>query len=155
MRPMLRLLKSTSRISLMAELEDKAKAGSDLAKAAKEVGATVKSSDLVGRDAQVPDVGQLLQTAPALFDLSIGQISKPINSQRNGVVAKLTEKQQPTPDEIQKNFEQTRDALLNQKREDMFSVFVTNLVDQYQKQGRIRINKRMQQQPGLPGQPQS
>jgi peptidyl-prolyl cis-trans isomerase D len=138
-----------------AELADKAKTENDLAKAAKEVGATVKSSDLVGRDAQVPDVGQLSQTAPALFDLNVGQVSQPINSQRTGVVAKLTEKQQPTPDEIQKNFEQTRDALLNQKREDMFAVFVTNLVDQYQKQGRIRINKRMQQQPGLPGQPQS
>ncbi len=138
-----------------AELADKAKAENDLAKAAKEVGATMKSSDLVGRDAQVPDVGQLAQTAPALFDLNVGQISQPINSQRTGVVAKLTDKQQPTPDEIQKNFEQTRDALLNQKREDMFAVFVTNLVDQYQKQGRIRINKRMQQQPGLPGQPQS
>ena len=138
-----------------AELADKAKATGDLAKAAKDVGATVKSSDLVGRDAQVPDVGQLSQTAPALFDLNVGQVSQPINSQRTGVVAKLTDKQQPTPDEIQKNFEQTRDALLNQKREDMFAVFVTNLVDQYQKQGRIRINKRMQQQPGLPGQPQS
>ena len=137
-----------------AELADKAKAENDLAKAAKEVGATVKSSDLVGRDAQVPDVGQLSQTAPALFDLNVGQVSQPINSQRTGVVAKLTDKQQPTPDEIQKNFEQTRDALLNQRREDMFAVFVTNLVAQYEKQGRIRINKRMQQQPGLPGQPQ-
>jgi peptidyl-prolyl cis-trans isomerase D len=37
----------------------------------------------------------------------------------------------------------------------MFSVFVTNLTDQYQKQGRIRINKKMQQQPGLPGSPKS
>jgi peptidyl-prolyl cis-trans isomerase D len=137
-----------------AELADKAKAENDLAKAAKEVGATVKSSDLVGRDAQVPDVGQLSQTAPGLFDLSVGQISQPISSQRTGVVAKLTEKQQPTPDEVQKNFDQTRDALLNQKREDMFAVFVTNLVDQYQKQGRIRVNKRMQQPAGLPGQPQ-
>jgi len=138
-----------------AELADKAKAGGDLAKAAKEVGATVKSSDLVGRDAQVPDVGQLSSTAPALFDLNVGQLSQPINSQRTGVVAKLTEKQQPTPDEIKKNFDQTRDSLLKQRRDEMFAVFVTNLVDQYQKQGRISINRRMQQQPGLPGQPQS
>ena len=136
------------------ELEDKAKAENDLAKAAKEVGAAVKSSDLVGRDAQVPDIGQLATTAPALFDLNVGQISKPITSQRTGVVAKLTEKQQPTPDEIQKNFDQTRDSLLNQKREQMFEVFVTNLVSQYQKQGRISINRRMQQ-PGMPGAPRS
>jgi peptidyl-prolyl cis-trans isomerase D len=138
-----------------AELADKAKATNDLLKAAKEVGATIKTSDLVGRDAQVPDVGQLSQTAPALFDLNVGQISQPINGQRTGVVAKLAEKQQPTPEETQKNFEQTRDSLLNQKREDMFAVFVTNLVDQYQKQGRIRMNRRAQQQPALPAQPQS
>ena len=137
------------------ELADKAKAGNDLAKAAKEVGATMKSSDLVGRDAQVPDVGQLAQTAPTLFDLNVGQISQPITSQRTGVVAKLTQKQQPTPDEIQKNFEQTRDSLLNQKRDEMYSVFVSNLVDQYQKDGRIHVSRRAQQQPGLPAQPQS
>lgn len=136
------------------ELADKAKAENDLAKAAKEVGATMKSSDLIGRDAQVPDVGQLSQTAPTLFDLNVGQLSQPINSQRTGVVAKLTQKQEPTPDEIQKNFEKTRDSLLNQKRDEMFSVFVTNLVDQYQKEGRIRVSRRAQQ-PGLPAKPQS
>ena len=135
------------------ELDDKAKAEGDLAKAAKEVGAAVKSSDLVGRTAQVPDVGQLSSTAPTLFDLNVEQISQPIMSQRTGVVAKLTEKQQPTPEEIQKNFDQTRDSLLNQKREEMFSVFVTNLTAQYEKEGRVRMNRRMQQQPGMPGAP--
>jgi len=136
------------------ELEDKAKAEGDLAKAAKDVGATMKNSDLVGRTAQVPDVGQLSSTAPALFDLNVGQISQPIMSQRTGVVAKLTEKEQPTADEIQKNFDQTRDSLLNQKREEMFSVFVTNLTAQYEKDGRVRMNRRMQQQQsGMPGAP--
>src|SRR6201994_271066 len=62
------------------ELADKAHSENDLAKAAKEVGATIKSSDLVGRDAQVPDVGQLSTAAPALFDLNVGQISAAINS---------------------------------------------------------------------------
>lgn len=136
------------------ELADKAHAENDLAKAAKEVGATIKSSDLVGRDAQVPDVGQLSTAAPALFNLNVGQISSAINSGRTGVVAKLTEKQQPTPDEIQKNFDQTRDSILNQRREEMFEVFVTSLTDKYQKEGRIRIHKQAQQ-PGLPGAPQS
>jgi peptidyl-prolyl cis-trans isomerase D len=134
------------------ELADKAHAENDLAKAAKEVGATIKSSDLVGRDAQVPDVGQLSTAAPALFNLNVGEISSPINTQRAGVVAKLTAKQQPTADEIQKNFDQTRDSILNQRREEMFEVFVSNLTNQYEKAGRVRISKKMQQ-PGLPGAP--
>jgi peptidyl-prolyl cis-trans isomerase D len=134
------------------ELADKAHAENDLVKAAKEVGATIKSSDLVGRDAQVPDVGQLATAAPALFNLNVGQISAAINGGRTGVVAKLVDKQQPTPDEIQKNFDQTRDAILNQRREEMFAVFVTSLTERYQKEGRIRIHKQAQQ-PGLPGAP--
>src|SRR6185437_10049933 len=57
------------------ELAMRAKADNDLAKAAKEVGATMKSSDLVGRDAQVPDIGALATAAPQLLDLNPGQLS--------------------------------------------------------------------------------
>jgi peptidyl-prolyl cis-trans isomerase D len=128
------------------ELADKAKAENDLAKAAKEVGATVKSSDLVGRDAQVPDVGSLASSAPQLFDLNVGQFSGPINTGRTGFVAKLTEKQEPTSDEIAKNFDQTRETLLDQRREEMFEVFITSLQQQYEKEGRIRMNRKAQGQ---------
>jgi peptidyl-prolyl cis-trans isomerase D len=128
-----------------SELADKARAdGNDLAKAAKELGATLKSSDLVGRTGQVPDIGQLSSVAPGLFDLNTGQISNPISAARDGVVAKLVEKQQPTADEIAKNLDQTRDTLVNQRRDQMFEVFVTTLVDKYQKEGRIHMNKNTQ-----------
>jgi peptidyl-prolyl cis-trans isomerase D len=134
------------------ELADRAHASNDLAKAAKEVGATIKTSDLVGRDAQVPEIGALAQVAPQLFDLNTGQISSAINTGHSGVVAKLVDKQQPTSDEVAKNFEQTRETLLDQRREQMFSVFVSTLQQTYEKQGRIRMNRRAQQ-PGavLPG----
>ena len=95
------------------ELADKAKAMNDLAKAAKAVGATVKTSDLVGAHGQVPDFGQVGQVAPQLFDMNPGAISGPINAGRTGVVAKILGKQEPTPDEIAKNFDQTRDQLLD------------------------------------------
>ena len=96
-----------------SELSEKAKAdGNDLAKAAKEMGVPVKTSDLVGRTGQVPDIGQLSSVAPGLFDLNAGQVSAPINTARTGIVAKLLDKQQPTADEIAKNFDQTRETLL-------------------------------------------
>jgi peptidyl-prolyl cis-trans isomerase D len=133
-----------------AELADRAHADNDLAKAAKEVGATLKSSDLVGRDAQVPEIGALATAAPQLFDLNTGQISAAINTGHSGVVAKITDKQQPTGDEVAKNFDATRESLLDQRREEMFSVFVNNLETTYQKQGRIRMNRRAQQTPGGP-----
>ncbi len=40
-----------------AELSERAKSENNLAQAAKEMGATVKTSDLVGLDGQVPDLG--------------------------------------------------------------------------------------------------
>jgi peptidyl-prolyl cis-trans isomerase D len=137
-----------------AELADRAHAENDLAKVAKELGATIKTSDLVGRDAQVPEIGALATAAPQLFDLNPGQISSAISTGHSGVVAKIIDKQQPTSDEAAKHFDSTREALLDQRREEMFSVFVSNLEQTYQKQGRIRTNRKAQQGPGgmnLPG----
>jgi peptidyl-prolyl cis-trans isomerase D len=126
------------------ELADKAHAENNLAQAAKELGATVKTSDLVGHTGQVPDIGDLSASAPDLFDLKVGQISKAINTGRSGIVAKIDDKQEPSTDEIAKNFDTTKEALLNQRREQMFEVFVTSLTDRYQKAGGIHMNKRAQ-----------
>jgi len=129
--------------SKTSELAEKARQeNNDLAKAAKELGVTVKSSDLVGRAGQVPDIGQLASVAPGLFDLNDGQISNPISTARSGIVAKLLDKQRPAADEIARNLDQTRDTLLKDRRDQMFEVFVTTLVDKYQKEGRIRVNKQ-------------
>lgn len=130
------------------ELADRAHAEHDLARAAKEVGATIKTSDLVGRDQQVPDVGSLASSAPALFDLSVGQISNAINNNTTGVVAKIVDKQEPTADDMTKNFDATRDTLLNQRRDQMYSVFVSSLVNTYEKGDRVLVNRKLQQQPG-------
>src|SRR6202522_804418 len=116
------------------ELADKARAENSLAQAAKELGATVKSSDLVGHTAQVPDIGDLSTAAPDLFDLKVGQISKAINTGHAGIVAKIVDKQEPTPADIATNFDATRESLLAERREQMFAVFVTALTDRYQKQ---------------------
>ena len=133
------------------ELADKAKASGDLAKAAKDMGATVKTSDLVGSSGQVPDLGQLAQVAPQLLELSLGAISGPINAERNGVVAKILDKQEPTADEIAKNLDQTRDQMLEQRRQDAFSIFLSGIMDDYKKKNRIRMNAKAQQGPQIPG----
>ena len=124
------------------ELADKAHSMNDLAKAAKAVGATVKTSDLVGETAQVPDFGAVGQLAPQLFDMSVGTISGPINAGRTGVVAKLTDKQEPTPQDIQKNFDQTRDQILDDRRNQAFELFASNIAAQYRKQNRISFNPK-------------
>ncbi len=124
------------------ELADKARSLNDLAKAAKELGATVKTSDLVGASGQVPDFGQVGQIAPQLLDMKVGDLSGPINAQRTGVVAKIVDKQEPSPEEILKSFDQTRDQILEQRRSEAFNVFLNSILDDYKKQKRILMNAK-------------
>jgi peptidyl-prolyl cis-trans isomerase D len=130
------------------DLADKAKAMNDLAKAAKAEGATVKTSDLVGSSGQVPDFGEVGQVAPQLFEMSVGSYSGAINAGRTGVVVKILDKQEPTADEIAKNFDQTRDEMLQQKRNEAFSVFMSGVWNDYKKHNLIRFNAKPQQTPG-------
>jgi peptidyl-prolyl cis-trans isomerase D len=123
----------------------------NLAAAAKSVGATVKTSDFVGRDGQVPDLGQIGQMAPQVFDFTTGQVSNAINTGRNGIVIKLTDKQQPDAAAIAKNMAQARDQMASQRREEVFAVYVTDITQQYEKSGRVLMNKKAQQQPVIPG----
>ena len=129
------------------ELANKAKSENDLAKAAKEEGATVKTSDLVNATGQVPDLGEVGQVAPQLFDLTVGSISGPIDSQRTGVVAKIVDKQEPSADDIAKNLDQMRDQMLDERRNDAFGVFAGNLMEDYKKHNRIRLNAKAATQP--------
>ncbi len=133
-----------------AELAAKAKAENDLNKAAKEMGAAVKTSDLVDQTGQVPDLGAVGQIAAQLFDLTPGSISGPINAGRTGVVAKIIDKVSPTDADITKNLDQTRDEILAQKRQDAFGIFASNIIAQYKKQNRVQVNAKAQGT--LPGQ---
>jgi peptidyl-prolyl cis-trans isomerase D len=132
------------------DLSEKAKSMNDLAKAAKADGATVKTSDLVGATGQVPDFGQVGQIAPQLFDMNVGNISGPISTERNGVVVKIVDRQEPSADEIQKNLDATRDEILAERRNEAFSVFMSGVWNDYKKHNLVRMNAK-QQGPTLPG----
>jgi peptidyl-prolyl cis-trans isomerase D len=133
-----------------SELAQKAKLLNDLAKAAKQTGATMKTSDMEGLSGQVPDLGEVGQVSPQLFDMAPGSITGPINAGRTGVVAKLLDKQEPTADEIAKNLDQTRDQILDQRRSEAFEVFASTVINDYKKHNRVRINAKAQT-PQLPG----
>ena len=126
----------------LAKVDARAKATNDLKKAAAEANLQVKSSDLVGHDGQVPDLGSLAGAASVVFTLPQGQISGPINTGRTGAVVVVTNRQEPDPQEIAKTFNQTRDQLLNAQREEIFRVYLGNVTENYQKSGAIRMAKQ-------------
>jgi peptidyl-prolyl cis-trans isomerase D len=122
------------------ELSDRAKAGHDLKKAAKDLGATVKTSELVAPDGQVPDIGSM-SSASAIFSLKPGEISGPITSGGNGVVAQLLEKQAPTDQEYAEKKDAVRQSLLEAKQNDLFGLFVTNLRKDMEASHRMKVNQ--------------
>jgi peptidyl-prolyl cis-trans isomerase D len=124
------------------ELSDRAKAGHDLKKAAKEMGAAIKTSDFVAPDGQVPDLGSMGGPANVAFTLKPGEISGPIDTTTSGAVLQILEIQQPTEQDYAAKKDQIRDTLLQQKQGELFGMFVTSLREHMEKTGKIKINQQ-------------
>ena len=123
------------------ELSDRAKAEHDLKRAAKELGATVKTSDFVLPDGQVPDVGSMSGQASVAFTLKPGEISGPISGGGgSAVVLSVVEDQTPTDADYAAKRDQIRDQWLLQKQQERFVIFVASLVDEMTKSGKIKKN---------------
>jgi len=122
------------------ELSDRAKAEHDLKRAAKELGATMKTSDFVLPDAQVPDLGSMSGQASVAFNMKAGEISGPINDGPNAVVLELIENQQPSDADYAAKRDQIRDQMLVQKQQERFGLFVAGLIDEMTKSGKIKKN---------------
>jgi peptidyl-prolyl cis-trans isomerase D len=124
------------------ELSDKARAQHNLRAAAKAVGATVKTSDFVKPGDQVPEIGQIAGPTEVVFTMKPGDISGPIPAGNNGVVIALTDRKEPAPAEFEQQKDQIRQSVLQRKRSEAIQIYVTNLRDKMQKDGKIRMNDK-------------
>jgi peptidyl-prolyl cis-trans isomerase D len=124
------------------ELSDRAHSENDLKKAAKEVGATAKTSDFVEPSGQVPEIGPLTGSAAQIFNLKPGEMSGPIGLQSSGIVVLLIDKQVPSGDALKKDWDMAKEALLAQKRQELEGLYVQSLREHLEEQGKIKINKK-------------
>jgi peptidyl-prolyl cis-trans isomerase D len=136
-----------------AKLAERAKALGDLKKAAAELKAPVKSSDLVGQDGQVPDIGSMSGAGAVAFTLAQGAISGPINAGQNGVVLTVTDKEAPSAADIAQHMDETREHLLGDSRDEIFRVFLGTLSENYEKGGGVKYTKQASSTPGPLGAP--
>jgi len=125
------------------ELSDRAHSLHDLAKAAKESGATLKTSDLVTRTSQVPELGSMGgPPLNAAFALKPGEISGPLSLGGKGAVLQVTDRQEPSLTDPQ--FAQARDGLQEQlsqqKRQEALELFMSNLGKRMEKEGKVKLN---------------
>lgn len=137
--------KQAQSVSLLAqrshELADRAHAEHDLKKAAKELGATLKTSDPVNMSGQVPNIGSMSGPASAAFDMQPGEISNAIDTGAGAVVFTVLDKQQPSAEDMTKGKEQAREQLLQQKRQQRMGMFIADVRSRLEKTGKIKINQ--------------
>src|SRR6185369_9962367 len=91
---------------------------------------------------QVPEIGQIAGPTEVVFTMKPGDISGPIPAGNNGVVIALTDRKEPAPAEFEQQKDQIRQSVLQRKRSEAIQIYVTNLRDKMQKDGKIRINDR-------------
>jgi peptidyl-prolyl cis-trans isomerase D len=92
-------------------------------------------------DGQVPDLGSMAGGASVAFTLKAGDISGPINNGNTGAVLAILEKQEPPAGDFAAKRDEIRESLLQNKQQEIFGLFVTNLHDQMEKSGKIKINQ--------------
>jgi peptidyl-prolyl cis-trans isomerase D len=124
------------------KLDDRAKVLNDLKKAAAEMNIPFKTSEFVGKDGQVPDLGAMSGPGAVAFTLNKGAISAPINAGRVGIVLSVLDKQEPSTEDIAKNFSQTREQLLAAQHEEIFRIYIGTLTEKYEKGGAIRYTQK-------------
>jgi len=123
------------------ELADRSHAEHDLRKVAKEMGAMVKTSDLVGRSSQVAELGSMAGRIGVALTMKQGEISQPIDAGKKMVVLEVVERQEPSlGDDFAKAKDGILEKLVNEKRQEAVQFFLSSLHDRLTKEGKIKSN---------------
>jgi len=125
-----------------AQISDRARALHDLKKAAKEVGAEVKTSDWLGAQSQAPDLGNMGGPASVAFAMKPGEISAPLFQGRTAAVLMVTDRQEAPAGDLAKSQDQIRDQLLRTKRQEALELYLAGMVKRLEKEGKIRKNQQ-------------
>jgi peptidyl-prolyl cis-trans isomerase D len=107
-----------------AELAEKLKTVPDFEKAAKAVGFEAKTTELIARDAPLPDLGVASDVVDAAFKLPQGAVSAPITTANGTAIVKVVEKKEATPEDIAANKDTFREELLTDRRNRFFSTYM-------------------------------
>jgi len=107
-----------------AEVAAKLKASPDFDKAAKAAGVEAKTTELIARDAPIPDLGVAPAVEEAAFKMTVGSTSDPIAVDNGTAVIKLVEKQEVTPSDYALARDKFREELLSDRRNRFFGAYM-------------------------------
>jgi peptidyl-prolyl cis-trans isomerase D len=106
------------------EVAAKLKGAADFEKAAKAAGVEAKTTDLLARDAPIPDLGNAPAVEDAAFKLPVGGVSDPIPTDSGTAVIKVLEKKEVTDADWAANKDKFREDFLTDRRNRFFSAYM-------------------------------
>src|SRR5215472_15768805 len=107
-----------------AEVATKLRGASDFDKAAKAAGIDPKTTELIARDAPIPDLGNAPGVLDAAFKMSVGAISDPIPTDNGAAIVKLLEKQETSPADFALAKDKFHDEVLTDRRNRFFGAYM-------------------------------
>jgi peptidyl-prolyl cis-trans isomerase D len=107
------------------ELAAKLKSASDFDKAAKAAGYDAKTTDMLTRDGQIPDLGSAPAVLEAAFKLEKGAVSDPIPTDSGTAIVKVLDKSEALQAEIDHAKDSFRQELLQDRRGRFFASYMT------------------------------
>jgi peptidyl-prolyl cis-trans isomerase D len=107
-----------------AQTMAQAAARGSFAAAAKAAGVEVKTTELVTRGTALPEVGVSKPVEDAVFALQANQTTAPIATENAVVVARVVERQDVKPDDLQAAKDGLRTELLQQRRGEFFGAYM-------------------------------
>ncbi|MBI2829337.1 MAG: peptidyl-prolyl cis-trans isomerase [Acidobacteria bacterium] len=109
----------------------------DFAAAAKAQGFEAKQTELIAREAPLPDVGVSPEVDRAVFGLPAGGVSEPIATSDATVIARVVERDEVTPEELKQGKDGFREQLLSERRGRFFTAYMTKAKERM----RIEVNQ--------------
>jgi peptidyl-prolyl cis-trans isomerase D len=108
-----------------AEIAAMLKGAGDFAAAVKKAGLEVKPTELIARGAPIPDIGVSPEIDKVVFPMPVGTVSDPISTPQGTAIVRVAEKESVTEAQIAAGMDQTREEVLNQRRDRFFGGYMT------------------------------
>jgi peptidyl-prolyl cis-trans isomerase D len=107
------------------EIASKLRTAKSFAAAAKAEGLEAKDTELIAREAAIPDVGVSPEVDKAAFALPVGGVSDPIVTGSGTVIVRVAERDDVTPEEVTAGRDAFRAQMLAERRGRFFSAYMT------------------------------
>ncbi|OFV90393.1 MAG: hypothetical protein A3H95_03790 [Acidobacteria bacterium RIFCSPLOWO2_02_FULL_64_15] len=120
-----------------SEIAARLKNAPDFEKAAKAAGVEAKTTELITRDAPLPDLGITTTLGEMAFALPVGSVSGVVETDSGVAIVKVLEKQDVTPTEWLANKDRFRDEFLTDRRNRFFSAYMAKAKQRM----RIEVNR--------------